>query len=53
MLPLPLAVPVPETDTEVVTLEVPVLTVAVPPADCAIALFAVNIKPSTMHAAID
>jgi hypothetical protein len=52
MLALPVALPVPETDTEVVTLEVPVPTVAVPPADCAIALCAANITPSIMQAAI-
>jgi hypothetical protein len=46
MLPKPLAVPVPETDTDVVTLEVGVLAVLVALADCAIALLAVSIRPS-------
>ena len=46
-------IPVPETDTEVVTLEVEVLAVLLAPADCAITLFAANIRPSTAHAAIN
>jgi hypothetical protein len=50
MLPKPLAVPLPETDTDVVTLEVGVLAVLDALADWAIALLAVSIKPSGNNA---
>jgi hypothetical protein len=45
MLPLAVALPVPEVDTVVVTREPDVVAMLVPPADCAIALFAVNMRP--------
>jgi hypothetical protein len=50
MLALPLAVPVPETDTDVVELEVGVLAVLVALADWAVALLAASIRPSGNNA---
>jgi hypothetical protein len=44
-LPLAVALPLPEVDTDVVTLEPELVAVLVPPAVCAIALFAMNIDP--------